>query len=117
MAQYDAAILQKFADKMYARAIQVIVAWAVLGFFLGGIIGGIALFAAAQGILRELGLNGGGGACVVSLGAAALGAAIGTLIGIEKAFWLKLEAQKILCQLQTEINTRQANMPLPPMKG
>jgi Na+/glutamate symporter len=117
VANYDPAILQKFADKMYARAMQVIVAWAVLGFFLGGIIGGAALFAAAQGLLRELGLGGGSGACVVSLGSAVLGCIIGVLIGIEKAFWLKLEAQKILCQLQTEVNTRGANAPLPPMKG
>ncbi len=35
-----------------------------------------------------------------------IGAVVGFLVGLEKAFWLKLEAQKVLCALQTEINTR-----------
>jgi hypothetical protein len=41
----------------------------------------------------------------------AVGVAIGVFVGIERAFWLKLEAQKVLCQLQTEINTRTGGQP------
>lgn len=38
--------------------------------------------------------------------AAVAGAAIGAMNGYEKAFTLRLEAQRTLCVLQTEMNTR-----------
>jgi len=31
---------------------------------------------------------------------------IGYLVGTERAFMIQLEAQKLLCMLQTEVNTR-----------
>lgn len=40
-----------------------------------------------------------------------IGAAVGLAAGRRKAFLLKLEAQKLLCQRQVELNTRTASKP------
>ncbi len=42
---------------------------------------------------------------------AAIGAAVGVSAGRKKAFQLKLEAQKLLCQRQVEFNTRVTTKP------
>jgi hypothetical protein len=95
MADYDPQILQKFADKLYSQAGSEIAAWTILG-FLVGVIGGAAVGSAlARDYL---------GACVLGFGLIA--ALIGLLIGRGRAFHLKLEAQRTLCQLQVEKNTR-----------
>lgn len=101
MATYDPAILQKFADKMYLRAASMIVTWAAFGLVLGAVAGAV-LYGAVRNAMQDLSIGFEMWEFVCAIG----GLVLGVVIGIEKAFWLKLEAQKVLCALQTEINTR-----------
>ena len=100
MIAYDPTLIHEFAERLYKRARGVVVSYGVLGFVLGGI-GGFAL---------GIGVSGprGSGAMMMAVVVGIVGLAVGVVAGIEKAFWLKLEAQRALCQLQTEINTRHA---------
>jgi hypothetical protein len=83
--QYDPAIIQKFADKLYSQANTIVSVWT----FLGAVVGG---------------------ACGHVLGNAAVGAviigALGFAIGMQRACLLRLQAQVALCQKQIEENTR-----------
>ncbi|MGV3619745.1 MAG: hypothetical protein ACO1OB_02950 [Archangium sp.] len=98
-AAYDPEILQKFADRLYSRAAGLPLLYGafgtgvlgLLGFFYSKFIQYPAFF-------------------VVSLVA---GAALGGLVGWEKAFSLRLEAQRTLCTLQMERNTRPVAPPAP----
>lgn len=94
---YNPQQIQLFADKLYTRAASVVVGWILLG-ALGG---GVAGFVAAAKFNSSL-----AGFLVF-----VLGIAIGYAIGDGKAFALRVQAQLLLCQLQTEINTRQAAQP------
>lgn len=98
MIAYDPTLIQEFAERFYKRARSVVVSYGVLGFLLGGI-GGFAFGIAVSGPRASNGMT-----VAVVLGV--VGLVVGVVAGIEKAFWLKLEAQRALCQLQTEINTR-----------
>jgi len=100
MADYDPAILRKFAQKMYSRAKSIIATWTLLGFLVGG--GAGFFLSGSLGGQRSVSLEVGPVFWVLLI----IGALVGFLIGFEKAFWLKLEAQKVLCALQTEVNTR-----------
>ena len=95
MAQYDPTILQKFADKMYLRAYSLIAVYTVFGLILGCLVG--ALIPS---------FSRGSDAWTIGPILGVIGAVLGFIMGVEKAFWLKMEAQKALCQLQIELNTR-----------
>jgi uncharacterized membrane protein (Fun14 family) len=99
MAEYDPQILQKFADRLYSQAATEIASCTVLGFLVGAV-AGYALAKVAAGTVA----NDYVGACALVVGLIA--ALVGVLIGRGRAFHLKLEAQRTLCQLQTEKNTR-----------
>ena len=100
MTDYDPAILRKFAQKMYSRSNSIIAVWTLLGFLVGGA-GSFLLGGRLKGV-DSLNLEVGPMFWVLLI----TGGSVGLLLGIEKAFWLKLEAQKVLCALQTEVNTR-----------
>lgn len=92
MADYDPQILQKFADRLYSRAAGLTLLFGAFGAGLGGVLGfGFAKYIEYPAFFPI---------------AAVAGAAIGALHGYEKAFQLRLEAQRTLCVLQTEMNTR-----------
>ncbi len=91
MTTYDPKIMYEFADRLYKRANQIIIVSTIIGVLVGGG-GGLAL-EATVGVWTML--------------AAVLGGVIGYLVGRERAFSLKLQAQTALCQVKIEENTRQ----------
>ncbi len=110
VADYDPEIIQKFADRLYARANSIIATWTTLGALVGGV-GGYAL--AAWWVSSQTAYPGGGGTMHLPglLAGAILGGVVGFMIGQEKAFLLKLQAQTALCQKKIEENTRRDPLP------
>ena len=122
MAQYDANILQTFADRLYAKA-----GWIRFKCCLVGAIIGVALSfmpvtilenRKSQAIIDSYKGTGNGldapvpdvspsNAPVLVLAIGLLGGLVGATVGQRKAFEYKLQAQLTLCQMQTEFNTRQ----------
>lgn len=86
---YDPAVMQRFAEKLYRQAALLVVTWALAFGFAGAVVCKLVHWPLEAG---------------VPLTAAWF--LIGALIGNARAFALKLEAQRALCALQTEINTR-----------
>ena len=97
MAQYDPAVINEFADRLYAQAKSIIATLTVLFGFLGLVFGGGVGAVLARGADGTM-----SGALVGAL----LGGLIGYVIGRERAFVLKLQAQTALCQVQIESNSR-----------
>lgn len=93
--EYDPAILQSFADKLYRRANTIIAAFTIYGAVLCG---GLAY---AAGLQMKPQVD-------IWLPASVIGGLIGLAIGFRKSFYLKLEAQRTLCQMHTADNTRAA---------
>lgn len=92
MADFDPKVIQKFADRLYSQARSILISYSlVLGFLGAGVLYGLELTA-------RIHLN--------PLLGFIVGALIGYLMAIEKAFKLKLEAQVALCQVKIEENTR-----------
>ena len=94
--RYDPAIIQKFADRLYRQANLIIFIWTILG-LVGGAGAGYALGSSfGKPDTRNM---------FIFVGAAVLGP-FGFLIGMARAFLLKLQAQIALCQKKIEENTR-----------
>jgi hypothetical protein len=98
--QYDPSVLEEYADRLYNRANRVVVLCAALG-FLGGVVAATIL--AAVVVWRSPRAEPPGGWLLLSL---PVGLALGWAYGRDKTFQLRLEAQRTLCQLQIEHNTR-----------
>lgn len=96
VVEYDPKVLQEFAEKLYSRARGLALSYAFRWFVLGAIVGALAMYFVARG------MNPGVGALAVGIVAGIMGYSAGWA----KAFELRLEAQRALCALQTEINTR-----------
>jgi hypothetical protein len=102
---YDEHILQEYADDLYKQA-KWIVVWTAVRY-------GLAVFVVSF-VISMVALSAQKDVSTASANAAALSVFVLTLLGIlagadsgrRKAFMLKLQAQHILCQRQTEINTR-----------
>ena len=93
MVEYDPAVISEFADRLYSRASSLIVIYTVVGLGVGG----------GAGFGIDYALKLGNWVWWVAGGVVGL---VGFLTGQEKAFVLKLEAQRALCQLKIEENTR-----------
>ena len=99
---YDETILQKFAEDLYAQARSIIVS-AILRY---------GLFTYAFVLLVTTGISylqhspAPGLNYPPGLFLAVIAGIVGFNVGRQKAFLLKLGAQKILCQQQIERNTR-----------
>ena len=93
MTDYDPKVIQKFADRLYTRAAMVIVWFVILG-LLSGLVTGwllglkIPLTDAVKFLIFPL-----------------LGALVSWGWAEQKAFQLRLEAQKLLLQKRIEENT------------
>lgn len=95
MIQYDRAVIQQFADRLYAQARRIVVIFTLVGLLVGLAAGAaLATSAATPGIL------------VPVLLVVILGAILGYSTGQARAFALRLQAQIALCQVQIEENTR-----------
>jgi gas vesicle protein len=92
---YDASVIQEFAERLYSQATSIIFTSTVLGGIIGAIVGAVAAEALKATNATVMG--------------AMIGAAVGGLFGFsrgrERAFKLKLEAQRALCEVQIEKNT------------
>ena len=84
---YDAAVIRRFADRLYRRSASIIGLYTLLGFVLGLGIAGFLQHRVAAPLL---------------VGVALVPTVIAYAIASEKAFRLKLEAQVALCQAQIE---------------
>ncbi len=98
MTTYDAAVIQKFADRLYARANSIILTATVAGLVIGGGAGWALGVAANAGVSPAV--FGGVGAVLFGL--------LGYSAGSSRAFSLKLQEQTALCQFAIETNTRNA---------
>jgi hypothetical protein len=92
---YDPQIINQYASWLYDRALKII----IFHMLIGCAFGFISLLILAE-ISRGADEN------VVSLFGGLVGGLIGYWIGSQKAYWLKLQAQLALCQVEIERNTR-----------
>lgn len=93
--QYEPQIIVQFAEKLYAKANAIIIPYTVIGLMIG--------LVAGTAVLPIIGS---------AIGAVFFGL-LGFLLGSDKAFQLKLQAQTALCQIQIERNTSGAEPPRP----
>ena len=96
MTKYDPAVLQEYADSLYTQARWVTIRYAILAGMIGLAVAGMLQYYAKNNDIPDT--------AFLILGG--FGALIGGLIGQRKGFEYRLEAQTVLCQMQTEINTR-----------
>ena len=99
--KYDAAMLQQYADDLYAQARWVIFSTA---FIYGLVTFGVTFVVSNASTIFKSNFNLSIQPGVLLI--AVIGAAVGVSAGRKKAFKLKLEAQTLLCQRQIELNTR-----------
>ncbi len=92
MVSYDAQVIYQFADRLYRQANQAIASSTIIGVLIGLAIG--------YYLQKSLSLYALVGAVVLGL--------IGFVLGTQRAFALKLQAQTALCQVKMEENTRRA---------
>ena len=96
--KYDPAVIQDMANRLYNESKWLILRGAVVGALFGAMTGSIVAL-----LLGELSSVIGGVAVVVF---GTLCAALGASYSHSRTFLLRLQAQKLLCQVQIEINTR-----------
>lgn len=101
--QYDAGILQQFADDLYARARWIVFTTALVYTFVG-FVGSAILSAFMQSSMHVPDMTAIGIVVTFTL----VFCAVGISSGRAKAFQLKLQAEQTLCQRQIEINSRPA---------
>lgn len=95
---YDPSVVEEFARRLYARARLITALYTVLGVLVVPLI--VAAIMAGNG--ADLGF------AEVILAAIA-GGVVGFVVGRERAFSLRLQAQIALCQVQIERNSRSQN--------
>lgn len=94
---YDPSMIQLFASQLYRKADSIEAFYAIIGLAVG-----IFLFAAVSGAGRA----DGGFTLIMSICGGILGLYIGKQTGISRAIQYRIEAQKALCFVQIEMNTR-----------
>lgn len=94
---YDPSLIQEAANRLYSAAASIIFTSTFFGLIIGTVIGG-AIYYFVKPTHPDPGI-------IILIGAL-LGGIFGYSSGRERAFRLKLEAQKALCQVQIEKNTR-----------
>lgn len=96
MVAYDASVIEEFAEALYAQAKWIVVRYCAMGAVIGLAIGygfaGAARLRGAEAVVGGL------------VGAAGL--VLGYSAGRARAFFLRLQAQQALCEVQIEKNTR-----------
>ena len=98
--KYDPDLLQKYADRLYRRANWIVAWYSLLGLLAGVLLGEIYFY--LMGVPHHVQRLTSSGDVISGL----IGLLPGFVYGTGKAFQLRLEAQRTLCQLQIERNTR-----------
>jgi hypothetical protein len=93
VAKYESKIIYEFAERLYSRANSIVVVYVLVGLLAGGVSGYAIGFASGNSAIA-------GSVLAVLLGG------LGYMMGTERAFQLKLQAQTALCHVQIEENTR-----------
>lgn len=96
MTTYQPEVIQRFADRLYARSATAIVISTLLGVLVGVAVDPFIHQTLPPNVSNHL----------PEWSSATLLGVIGLLQGFERAFLLRLQAQTALCQLQIERNTR-----------
>ena len=93
---YDRVVLMKYASKLYAQANALILLWALILGLAGGVAGKVVSprFTDWTGVGFVVGLM------------------LGAVFGVSRAFILKVEAQKIMCQVEIESHLDSLSEPL-----
>jgi hypothetical protein len=94
---YNPAVIQAFADRLYAQAERIVFVYGALGFIVGAAAGGAFGSTAADGVASIL---------IAAAACGALMALLAATAGHARAFTLRLQAQTALCQVQIEANSR-----------
>ena len=101
---YDENILQQYADSLYRQAKWIVfftaARYGVAVFFV------VSVLSALIGLQKQVSVDAANTGVIWILVLTLIGIAAGVDAGRRKAFNLKLQAQQLLCQRQTEINTR-----------
>jgi len=101
--KYDPVVIQTFANAMYAKAQKIIISETIkYGFFIG-----FGVMVASLLVFTKIDIEvGAGNTGLMFLIGSCIGGYIGWQNGQLKAFHLKLEAQRALCFVQMEQNTK-----------
>lgn len=100
--KFDPAIIEEFAKRLYTTANRIVVFCTIMGFLFGLFTGGIGVAAFSRAyVMTSI-------SYIMFFLFVLITSLIGRAIGTEKAFRLKLEAQRALCDLAIERNTRHA---------
>jgi hypothetical protein len=94
MVSYDGKVIVAFAEQLYKQAASVVATYTVVG-ILAGL--GLGYF-----LSGALGIH----PILEPVLAAAIVGAVAYVVGQQRAFALRLQAQVALCQIQIEANTR-----------
>ena len=105
MTNYDEKILQQYADDLYQQA-KWIVVWSAVRYGLAVFLVSFLVSMAVASSQKNVSTDAANSGVVLVLFLTLIGIAVGVDAGRRKAFMLKLQAQQILCQRQTEMNTR-----------
>ena len=105
MTTYDEKILQEYADDLYKQA-KWIVVWTAVRYGLAVFVVSFAISVVVVGTQKDISTGSANAGALLVFVLTLAGILAGADAGRRKAFMLKLQAQHILCQRQTEINTR-----------
>jgi hypothetical protein len=110
MTQYNADILQRFADDLYLKAGWITLKYCLVGAAIGALLVIVVPF---ELLASQIHIQANSPSTAIPVGVISLiGGLIGGTIGQRKWFQLRLQAQLTLCQMQTEFNTRQKPVPV-----
>ena len=105
VATYDEKILQEYADDLYKQA-KWIVVWTAVRYGLAVFVVSFAISVLVVSAQKDISTGAANAVALLVFVLTLAGILAGADAGRRKAFLLKLQAQHILCQRQTEINTR-----------
>jgi hypothetical protein len=105
VTNYDENVLQQYADDLYRQAKGIIV-WTAARYGAAVFLVSFMVSMAVASSQKNVNTDAANSGVVLVLFLTLIGIAAGVDAGRRKAFHLKLQAQQILCQRQTELNTR-----------
>jgi len=105
VTNYDENVLQQYADDLYRQAKWIMV-WSAVRYGLVVFLASFGTIMVAASSQKNVSTDAANSGMMLVLFLTLIGIAVGVHAGRRKTFMLKLQAQQLLCQRQTEINTR-----------